>query len=60
MQTLSKKRCQEFPEVQQKPPYFIFFFFFGLFRATLVAYGGSQVKGGIGGAAAGYTTATAT
>ena len=30
----------------------IFFFFFGLFRATLVAYGSSQARGEIGAAAA--------
>ena len=30
-----------------------FFFFFGLFRATLKAHGGSQVRGLIGAAAAG-------
>ena len=30
-----------------------FFFFFGLFRATLVAYGGSQAKGQIIAVAAG-------
>ena len=31
----------------------IFFFFFGLFRATPVAYGGSQARGRIGTTAAG-------
>ena len=30
-----------------------FFFFFGLFRASLVAYGGSQARGRFGAAAAG-------
>ena len=29
-----------------------FFFFFGLFRATLMAYGGSQARGQIGAAVA--------
>ena len=40
--------------------YFFFFFFFCSFRATLVAYGGSQARRPIGGTALAYARATAT
>ena len=42
--------------LSRNPPYlcvsFFFFFFFDFFRATLVAYGGSQARGRIGDVAA--------
>ena len=38
----------------------IFLFIWGLFRTTPAAHGSSQARGGIGAAAAGQTTATAT
>ena len=38
----------------------VFGFFFVLFRAALVAYGGSQARSGIRAAAAAYAAATAT
>ena len=39
--------------------FFFFFFFFCFCRATLVAYGSSQAKGGIGATLPAYTTAAA-
>ena len=39
----------------QESLFFFFFSFFFLFRATLVAYGGSQARGGIAAVAAGYS-----
>jgi len=38
---------------------FILFVFFGLFRAALMAYGGSQARGGIRATAPAYATTTA-
>ena len=40
--------------------FFFFFFFLSFFRATFMAYGGSQARGPVGAVATGYTTATAT